>query len=352
MDQHPEKAPAVTEPIVLADYTTFRTGGPAADHVTADTTEKLVDAVRSADAEGVDVLLVAGGSNMVVTDFPLDERVVLVRTNGINVVQENDKQVTVRVEAGTVWDEFVSHTVNQGWAGIEALSGIPGSTGATPIQNVGAYGQDVSQTISCVHTFDRETQEEAKFAAADCKFEYRNSVFKANPGRYLVTAVDFTLQKNAASPVAYSQLAQALNVELGTPVAVDTVRSTVLGLRASKGMVLDDDDHDTWSAGSFFTNPIVAEKDVPEGAPAWPVSNGLVKTSAAWLIDHAGFSKGFGKGRPARLSTKHTLALTNRGQATTSDVLALAAVIREGVHRAYGITLVPEPNFIHCAIPD
>lgn len=348
------------DPISLADYTTFRTGGSAADHLTATTTAELVAAVREADAAGRDVLLVAGGSNMVVTDLPLTERVILVRNSDISVVAETPApqsgtapaSVTVRVAAGTNWDEFVAHAVSQGWAGIEALSGIPGSAGATPIQNVGAYGQDVSQTIAAVHTYDRHECRDVEFTATECDFSYRNSVFKKTPGRYVVTSVDFTLAKEATSPVAYGQLAQALNVELGTPVALATVRDSVLALRTSKGMVLDDNDHDTWSAGSFFTNPIVSADLVPEGAPAWPVSDGLVKTSAAWLIDHAGFAKGFGKGRPARLSTKHTLALTNRGEATTSDILALAAVIREGVERAYQITLVPEPNFIHCRIPE
>ncbi len=238
----------------------------------------------------------------------------------------------------------------RGWVGLEALSGIPGSTGATPIQNVGAYGQEVAQTIARVRVWDRLDGAVRTIAAADCGFGYRHSRFKADPGRFVVLQVTFQLRQGTLSaPVTYAELARTLGVEVGRRAPLAEVRDAVLGLRAGKGMVLDDADHDTWSAGSFFTNPIVPAGDVPDGAPAWPAADGLVKTSAAWLIEHAGFAKGHGDGR-AQVSTKHTLALTNRGDATTDDLLRLAREVRDGVEAAYGIRLVNEPVLVGCEL--
>ena len=339
-------------PELLADHTSLRLGGPAAEFVVADTEQALIDAVRSADDAGMPVLVLGGGSNLVVGDGGFDGRVVQIATRGIVADAIDDHgcrgAVTVTLQAGESWDAFVARAVTSGWVGIEALSGIPGLVGATPIQNVGAYGQEVAATIASVRTWDRAENAIRTFAAAECHFEYRTSRFKAEPGRYVVLEVDFLLREGTLSaPLAYAELARAVDAEIGDRRPLAEVREAVLGLRRGKGMVLDADDHDTWSAGSFFTNPIVAPAEVPEGAPSWPQPDGRVKTSAAWLIEHAGFTKGYGNDRVS-LSTKHTLALTNRGGASTADVLALAAEIREGVEAAYGIRLVPEPVLVSC----
>jgi UDP-N-acetylmuramate dehydrogenase len=234
--------------------------------------------------------------------------------------------------------------------GVEALSGIPGSVGATPIQNVGAYGQEVSQTLASVRVWDRRLRGVRTFAAADCGFGYRTSRFKADPGRHVVLSVTFQFpQGELAKPVAYAELARVLGVEPGARPPSADVRRAVLELRRSKGMVLDPEDHDTWSAGSFFTNPVVGADELPPDAPAWPQPDGRVKTSAAWLIEHAGFDKGYGDGA-ARLSGKHTLALTNRGQATTTELLALAREIRDGVQQRFAIRLVNEPVLVGCEL--
>ena len=339
-------------PELLADHTSLRLGGPAAEFVVADTEQALIDAVRSADDAGMPVLVLGGGSNLVVGDGGFDGRVVQIATRGIVADAIDDHgcrgAVTVTLQAGESWDAFVARAVTSGWVGIEALSGIPGLVGATPIQNVGAYGQEVAATIASVRTWDRAENAIRTFAAAECHFEYRTSRFKAEPGRYVVLEVDFLLREGTLSaPLAYAELARAVDAEIGDRRPLAEVREAVLGLRRGKGMVLDADDHDTWSAGSFFTNPIVAPAEVPEGAPSWPQPDGRVKTSAAWLIEHAGFTKSYGNDRVS-LSTKHTLALTNRGGASTADLLALAAEIREGVEAAYGIRLVPEPVLVSC----
>lgn len=341
----------MSAPVQLAEVTTFRCGGPAAQHTTVTTDTDLIDTIKKLDAAGTAVLIVGGGSNMLVGPDPLLEHVVLVRTDGITEVARTTDSVTVRVAAGVVWDEFVAHTVAHGWAGVEALSGIPGSVGATPIQNVGAYGQEIATTVTSVEVWDRQVNQSATMTPAECAFQYRDSVFKQTPGRWVILAVHFELSTAAHAPVAYGQLATALGVQVGDHADPATVRESVLALRAGKGMVLDAQDHDTWSAGSFFTNPIVPTEVIPADAPNWPVTDTHSKTSAAWLIDHAGFSKGFGLPGPASLSTKHTLALTNRGSATADDVLAVAATVRDGVYATYGIELVPEPNLVHCVLP-
>jgi UDP-N-acetylmuramate dehydrogenase len=340
-------------PELLSGHTTLRLGGPARSWVRATTTEELVEAVRACDEAGEPVLVLAGGSNVVVADAGFAGTVVEVATAGVTVDHEGDDPtcggVLVTVAAGEPWDPFVAAAVERGWVGLEALSGIPGSVGATPIQNVGAYGQEISQTLASVRVWDRLLKGVRTFAAADCRFGYRTSRFKADPGRHVVLEVVLQLrQGELGAPVEYAELARALQVEPGSRAPMTDVRRAVLELRRSKGMVLDPADHDTWSAGSFFTNPVVPAADVPDGAPSWPQGDRL-KTSAAWLIEHAGFGKGYGDGA-VRLSTKHTLALTNRGGATTEELLSLAREIRDGVEERFGIRLVHEPVLVDCEL--
>jgi UDP-N-acetylmuramate dehydrogenase len=337
----------------LAELTTLRLGGPAGNVLEATSERQLVDAVTIADEAGDPALLVAGGSNLVIADEGITGSVILVRTLGISVDADACSGAMVTVQAGENWDDFVAHAIDRGWVGIEALSGIPGSVGATPIQNVGAYGQDVSQTVASVRTYDRVATKIRTFAAADCGFSYRHSRFKAEPHRFVVLSVTFQFALgDLGSPVAYAELARTLGVEVGDRAATAKVRDAVLGLRRGKGMVLDATDHDTWSAGSFFTNPLLTPESaagLPAGAPRYAQADGTVKTSAAWLIEHAGFTKGYGTG-PAKLSTKHTLALTNRGDATTADLLGLAREIRSGVEIQFGMRLVNEPVLVGCEL--
>jgi UDP-N-acetylmuramate dehydrogenase len=288
--------------------------------------------------------------------------VVEVATRGVEADTDADGGavcggVVVRVAAGESWDELVATAVDRGWVGVEALSGIPGSVGATPIQNVGAYGQEVSQTIASVRVWDRTLRGVRTFAAADCGFGYRHSRFKADPGRHVVLTVDFQLRTGSlGAPVTYAELARTLGVDLHGRAPLAAVRDAVLGLRAGKGMVLDEADHDTWSAGSFFTNPFLTAEQaaaLPDDAPRWEQPDGRTKSSAAWLIERAGFGKGHGldlRGGRASLSTKHTLALTNRGGASTDDLLALAREVRDGVEAAYGVRLVNEPVLVGCEL--
>ncbi len=353
----------MSAPISLHELTTVRLGGPAGRFVKATTEARLVAEVRAADEAGVPVLLVAGGSNLVVADEGFGGLGVQIATTGVVAdVEECDDSglcggVLVRVAAGEGWDDFVARCVARGWVGVEALSGIPGSVGATPVQNVGAYGQEVAQTIARVRTFDRVAGVQRTFTAGECDFSYRQSRFKAEPDRYLVLEVTFQLLPGTlGAPVRYAELARSLEVEPGQRADLAAVRSAVLGLRAGKGMVLDPSDHDTWSAGSFFTNPILPPEQadsLPEDAPRYPQPDGLVKTSAAWLIEHAGFGKGYGQelgGGRVSLSTKHTLALTNRGNASTADLLALAREVRDGVQSRFGIRLLNEPVLVNCSL--
>jgi UDP-N-acetylmuramate dehydrogenase len=334
----------------LADLTTLRLGGAARELVETHDEAELVEAVRSADEQGIPVLVVGGGSNLVVADEGYDGRVVVVRNTGLTIEGDTCGGAFVEIGAGENWDDVVATAVERGWVGVEALSGIPGTTGATPIQNVGAYGQEVSQTLARVRTWDRMLKGQRTFAAADCGFGYRTSRFKQDPGRHVVLSVTFQLTPgDLGAPVQYAELASALGIEIGERAPAREVREAVLGLRRGKGMVLDPDDHDTWSTGSFFTNPVVSADAVPEGAPTWPQGDGLVKTSAAWLIEHAGFAKGYGNDR-VRLSSKHTLALTNRGDASTADLLALARELRDGVEQRFGIVLVNEPVLVGCSL--
>ncbi|MFI9826897.1 UDP-N-acetylmuramate dehydrogenase [Streptomyces sp. NPDC051913] len=336
----------------LAPLTTFRLGGPASRLVVASTDAEVVEAVREADDTGTPLLLIGGGSNLVIGDKGFDGTALLIATKGVELDGTH-----LELAAGEVWTDAVARTVEAGLAGVECLAGIPGSAGATPIQNVGAYGQEVSATITHVIAYDRVARDTVTLTNAECAFSYRHSRFKADPDRYVVLRVRFELEDagGLSAPLKYAETARALGVAPGDRVPLADARATVLKLRSGKGMVLDPDDHDTWSAGSFFTNPILTDADFsafharvkqhlgPDAEPpAYPAGAGHTKTSAAWLIDKAGFTKGYGTG-PARISTKHTLALTNRGEATTEDLLALAREVVAGVHRTFGVTLVNEP---------
>nr|WBO82508.1 UDP-N-acetylmuramate dehydrogenase [Streptomyces sp. SBE_14.2] len=336
----------------LAPLTTFRLGGPATRLVTATTDAEVVAAVREADATGTPLLIIGGGSNLVIGDKGFDGTALVIATQGLEI-----SGTRVELAAGEVWTDAVARTVEAGLAGVECLAGIPGSAGATPIQNVGAYGQEVASTITEVIAYDRRTGETVTLTNEECAFSYRHSRFKSDPERYVVLRVRFELEDagGLSGPIRYAETARALGVEPGDRVPLAAARETVLKLRAGKGMVLDPEDHDTWSAGSFFTNPILTDEQFARfharvkerlgddvEPPAYPAGEGHTKTSAAWLIDKAGFTKGYGTG-PARISTKHTLALTNRGTATTEDLLTLAREVVAGVREAFGITLVNEP---------
>jgi UDP-N-acetylmuramate dehydrogenase len=344
----------------LARYTTLRLGGPAGRLETAASAEEIVQRVQEVQRRDEPVLILAGGSNVVIGDAGFPGTVVLVRSRGLTVVAEDAGTVTVRVEAGEPWDDLVATTVASGWSGLECLSGVPGSTGATPIQNVGAYGQEVAETITGVQVYDRSDGSVGRIDAADCGFAYRGSIFKYSD-RWVVLSVDFRLERSPLSgPVRYAELARALGVEVGDRVPLADARATVLRLRAGKGMVLDAADPDTWSVGSFFTNPVLERSayellreraaDLGE-PPSWFGAGDVVKVSAAWLIDKAGFAKGHPGPEGVAISSKHTLALTNRsGDASTAALVELAREIRDAVHDRFGVTLHPEPVLINCTI--
>lgn len=346
----------------LARYTTLGLGGPARDFLAAATEADLLAAVTDADAAGTPLLILGGGSNLVVSDDGFPGTVVQVGIRGISYQQSPDG-VDVTVAAGEEWDDVVAATVGEGLAGLECLSGIPGRAGATPIQNVGAYGQEVADVIAKVRVFDRVRHEITQLPNAGCGFGYRTSVFKRGgspgPGRYVVLAATFRLAEQKLScPVRYPQLAAELRVDPGDQVAAEQVRSAVLRIRARKGMVIDPADPDTRSAGSFFMNPVldlaqVAQVEAAAAArgltsvPRFAAGDGMAKVPAAWLIEHAGFRPGYAiASGGARISAKHTLALVNPGGATTAGLLDLARAIRNGVHDAFGVTLEPEPVFI------
>ncbi|CAM2880764.1 UDP-N-acetylmuramate dehydrogenase [Saccharomonospora xinjiangensis] len=340
----------------LREHTTLRLGGPARRFAVAETTDELVAIVRKLDEAGEPVLLVGGGSNLVVGDEGFDGTVVRIATGGWS-----DDFTTVA--AGQDWDAYVGATVEAGLGGLECLSGIPGCAGATPIQNVGAYGCEISQVLESIELYDRAAREVRTVTAAELGFAYRTSVLKGTDSG-VVLSVRFRLAGDGLSaPVRYAELARRLGAYVGARVPASEAREAVLALRRGKGMVLDAGDHDTWSAGSFFTNPIVAEPDVPNvlaritdvvgadaAVPTYPADGGM-KLSAAWLIERAGFAKGHpGPGGRVSLSTKHTLALTNRGGATTADLLALARQVRDGVFERFGVELRPEPLLVNCAL--
>ncbi|MFJ3956099.1 UDP-N-acetylmuramate dehydrogenase [Arthrobacter sp. NPDC090010] len=345
----------------LAELTTTRVGGPAGRYLEASTEAEIIDAVRAADAAGEQLLILGGGSNLLVSDDGYPGTVLRIASQGVDTsFEESCGGATVTVQAGHEWDDFVHQSVLHAHSGVEALSGIPGSAGATPVQNVGAYGSDVSQTIAQVRTWDRSSNAVKTFSLSELKFGYRDSILKRTTDngspRYVVLSVTFQLPLGRMSaPIRYAELARTLGVEVGERAYALDVRNAVLELRKGKGMVLDAGDHDTWSTGSFFTNPVIPETEavrLPDTAPRYPAGEGFVKLSAAWLIDNAGFPKGYGlaedsvSGGRASLSTKHTLALTNRGSASAQDLLALAREVRAGVQARFGVELHNEPLLI------
>lgn len=350
-----------TGPTRLADLTTLRVGGPVGRVLDVESEAEFIEAVRAADAAGEPLLVLGGGSNVLAADAGFDGVVVRDARRSIEVADAYAcAGVSVTIAAGQPWDDVVVRAVASGWVGLEALSGIPGSTGATPVQNVGAYGQQVSDTVSTVRVWDRGQGRVRTLAFGDLCLGYRSSILKRSLAefgptpRFVVLDVTFQLRfGDLSAPLRYGELARRLDVAAGGRAPLADVREAVLRLRRGKGMVLDAADPDTWSAGSFFTNPVLDEaaaSRLPAEAPRYPADGGGVKTSAAWLIERAGFGKGFGLPGPAALSTKHTLALTNRGGASAADLLALARRVRDGVRAEFGVTLEPEPVLVGCAL--
>jgi UDP-N-acetylmuramate dehydrogenase len=344
----------VTTP--LSELTTLRLGGPAGRLLEAATEDAVVEAVLAADRAREPLLVLAGGSNVVVADSGFPGTVLRVATRGVRREELGGGRVRLEAQAGEPWDPFVTACVEERLAGVECLAGIPGSIGATPIQNVGAYGQEVAETIASVRVLDRSRATVESLAADACGFTYRSSAFKRTPGRWVVLAVTFELERRERSgPLRYGELARALGIEPGGRAPLGAVREAVLGLRRAKGMVLDPADPDSVSAGSFFTNPVLdagawtaLQARLPDGAhpPAWADGDGRVKTSAAWLIERAGFARGHGDPAGIAISSKHTLALTNRGAGTTAELLGLARAIAGRVRAAFGVDLVPEPVLV------
>ena len=374
-------APAA--PPALAELTTLRVGGPVGRYVETASEAELIDVIRQADDASTPLLVIGGGSNILASDTGFEGLVVRDARSDVSLVSDDAcGGVEITATAGTTWDDLVRQAIASHWGGFATLSGIPGTVGAAPVQNIGAYGTEVAELLASVRAWDRAAGRTVHLPLSELRLAYRDSDLKrsltdpavgagrtwGSTGRWVVLSATFHVrQASLSAPIAYSQLAHVLGVDMGERADARDVREAVLELRRSKGMVLDAADHDTWSAGSFFTNPVLTDAEVaalPEGAPRYPVTDhtrvvagtrkapvvdGLIKTSAAWLIDHAGFSKGFavhgsdGASAPASLSTRHVLALTNRGGATAADIVALRETIVEGVRERYGITLVPEP---------
>ena len=345
----------VAEAVPLAPLTTLRVGPTARRVITCASIEQIVTTLRQLDAEGAEPLLVfAGGSNVVIAEAMTDLTAVRLANDNLTV----DGNI-LRVEAGAVWDDVVVAAIEHGLGGLECLSGIPGSAGATPVQNVGAYGAEVSDTITRVRLLDRRSGAVRWVDARELSFGYRTSALKHAEGGLRIPAVvlevEFALDASGRSaPLRYGELTAALGATSGERTDPALVRQAVLALRRRKGMVLDWNDHDTWSVGSFFTNPVVAPQvyerlacEVDGPVPHFPAPDG-VKLAAGWLVEKAGFSKGYPDTETAtcRLSTKHALALTNRGGATAADVIALARTVRDGVRDMFGITLTPEPVLV------
>ena len=351
----------VAENAPLAPLTTLRLGGNAARLVTVEGEGEVVEMVGEIDRRGERLLVVGGGSNLVIADTGFEGTVVRMGTRGRTTVRgSDDGQLLVTAQAGEPWDDFVSAMVDEGLAGVECLSGIPGLVGAVPMQNVGAYGQDVSETIVRLRAYDRERRQVVVIEREECAFAYRSSAFRGRD-RHVILDVTFALVRSRESrPIRYAELARALGVLENAQVPLAQARATVIELRRKKGMVLDPSDPDTASAGSFFTNPILPAAELEtlrlrlgdDGpVPAFPERDGRFKVSAGWLIERAGFSKGFlGEGGRVAISSKHALALTNRGSATARELVALARRIRDGVHARFGVMLENEPVFVGLAL--
>ena len=331
----------------LSKYTSFRVGGPAQKIVQVSTEAEIIAAIE--EAGDSPVLIMGGGTNVLIADKGFDGTVIRISNNSVQSEVDACSGATLTIGAGEDWDTFVQTSIDRGFAGLETLSGIPGTVGAAPIQNIGAYGHEVAEFITRVRTYDRQEKAVKTFTNAQCEFRYRNSHFKAHPGRYVVLDVQFQIRMGEMSdPITYVELAKKLGIDPGDKATVKETRAAVLELRASKGMLLSPDDHDSWSAGSFFTNPIVTQQQadtLPNAAPKWPLNDGRVKISAAWLIENSGTHKGDEVGG-ARISTKHVLALSNSGNATAADIAELAKRARNQVKEVFGITLEAEVNLV------
>lgn len=331
----------------LRDYTSLRVGGPAKNFVEVGTEQEIIAAIEAAGDSPI--LIIGGGTNILVSDNGFEGTVIRIASRSMQSEVDACSGATLTIGAGENWDDFVALTIERGFAGLETLSGIPGTIGAAPIQNIGAYGHEVSEFITRVRTYDREAKGLKTFTNSECDFSYRNSHFKSHPSRYVILDVQFNLRSGEfTTAISYAELAKKLGIEVGEKASVVATRTAVLELRAAKGMLLNPSDRDSWSAGSFFTNPIVSKEiaaKLPEGAPQWPTPDGNIKTSAAWLIENSGVHKGDSHGG-ARVSTKHVLALTNAGNATATDIAELAKSAQKNVYEKFGITLEAEVNLI------
>ena len=349
--------------VSLAPYTTLELGGPARYMADAPDAATLCDALEWASCERLETLVIGGGSNLVVADAGFDGLVVRATGRGLEKLGSDGELVTLRIAAGEEWDEVVAACARQGLAGIECLSGIPGSTGAVPIQNVGAYGHEISEVIAGVHVLDRARLAVRRLTAGECGFGYRTSRFRRRPGEHVVLAVELVLRRGPAAPARYPELAAA--VEGRGRLTPEEVRNDVLALRRRKSMVLEREDPNRRSVGSFFLNPAVTEEAADRLArraldraaaerasdlPRFPLEPGQVKLSAAWLIERAGFERGLRRGSVG-ISSRHTLALVHHGGGTTGELLELAREIRDGVLDAFGIELHPEPTLVGCSLP-
>jgi UDP-N-acetylmuramate dehydrogenase len=335
----------MTEPD-LSSFTTLGVGGPATNILHVKSEAELIAAVKSADDSKTPLLILGGGSNVLISDSGFAGTVVRIETTGNSYEIDACSGGTLTVSAGSDWDEFVALTIDKGLANLESLSGIPGTIGGAPIQNIGAYGHEVSEVIARVRTYDRTKQEIKTFMASECNFSYRSSIFKESAGRYVILDVTFQLRKGEQSlPIGYAELANELGVEIGARVEISKVREAVLKLRGAKGMLVGQGIN---SAGSFFMNPIlkkeIADK-LPSDAPKWPMPDGRIKTSAAWLMEHAGVSKG-DRLAGAQISSKHVLALSNSGDATATDLIDLARSAQEKVKAKFGIELQSEVQLV------
>jgi len=332
----------------LSSFTTLRVGGPARKIVHAHSEAELIEFVKAADSTKEPILILGGGSNLLISDAGFAGTVIRVESKGNALDYDACSGGMIEVSAGEDWDKFVEISIEKGFADLESLSGIPGTVGGAPIQNIGAYGHEVSETIARVKTYDRSKGEVKTFTNAECKFSYRNSIFKEQPGKYVILTVTFQLRKGAQSlPIAYAELAKQLSVNIGDQVEVTKVRQAVLKLRASKGMLINLE-NEINSAGSFFVNPILSKSaadKLPADAPRWPQNDGKVKTSAAWLMEHSGVVKGE-KLAGAQISNKHVLALTNSGDATAEDIIELAKRARKKVYEKFGIKLEAEVQLV------
>jgi UDP-N-acetylmuramate dehydrogenase len=340
------------EHVPLAPHCTLRLGGPARYFVEAADEAAVVGAVEWAAARDLPVHVLGGGSNLVIADEGVDGLVVKIALRGITA-RDASGAIEATAAAGEPWDALVRHTVERGWAGLECLSGIPGLVGATPIQNVGAYGQEVSDTLTAVRAFDRERRRVVTLGPAECGFGYRDSLFKSqSPGRYVVLAATYRLAPGGAPNLGYADIARALEARGVARPSLAEVRETVLRVRRSKSMVLDPGDPNARSCGSFFLNPLVDAAALAGiearvaglDMPRWPQPDGRVKLSAAWLIERAGFTRGQTEG-PVGLSTRHTLAIVCHDGARARDVVAFARRVRAGVEARFGVRLHPEPIF-------